>query len=185
MRYLDLTLPTPAENLALDEALLEEAESAARPTETLRIWEPSEPMVVVGRSSQAGVEVRLDRCCELGIPVLRRTSGGAAIVTGPVRRLAVGDPDYTIVDVIAGKTLDRLATISQMVTAGEVVLDESTALSMGEDIQIETWQEHSIASQTGAGGGIMMDRTAFTPTVAVVNLDTVEFTYEITINEEA
>jgi lipoate-protein ligase A len=83
VRYLDLTLPTPAENLALDEALLEEAESAGRPTETLRIWEPGEPMVVVGRSSQVGVEVRLKRCRKLGIPVLRRTSGGAAILTGP------------------------------------------------------------------------------------------------------
>ncbi len=30
MQYLDLTLPTPAENLALDEALLEEAEAADR-----------------------------------------------------------------------------------------------------------------------------------------------------------
>ena len=40
-------------------------------------------MVVVGRSSQVGVEVRRRRCHELGIPVLRRTSGGAAIVTGP------------------------------------------------------------------------------------------------------
>lgn len=83
MRYLDLTLPTPAENLALDEALLDEAESASRPTETLRIWEPREPMVVVGRSSQVDVEVRLERCRKLGIPVLRRSSGGATIVTGP------------------------------------------------------------------------------------------------------
>ena len=83
VRYLDLTLPTPAENLALDEALLDEAENAARPTETLRIWEPREPMVVVGRSSQVDVEVRLNRCRKLGIPILRRTSGGAAIVTGP------------------------------------------------------------------------------------------------------
>jgi len=49
MRYLDLTLPTPAENLALDEALLEEAERAGRATETLRVWEPREPIVVVGR----------------------------------------------------------------------------------------------------------------------------------------
>jgi hypothetical protein len=32
MRYLDLTLPTPEENLALDEALLDAAERAARPT---------------------------------------------------------------------------------------------------------------------------------------------------------
>jgi len=50
MRYLDLTLPSPAENLALDEALLEEAEASGRPTETLRLWEPRQPAVVVGRS---------------------------------------------------------------------------------------------------------------------------------------
>jgi lipoate---protein ligase len=76
-------LPTAAENLALDEALLEEAEAAGEPTETLRFWEPNEPLVVVGRSSQADAEVRSADCRELGIPVLRRTSGGAAIVAGP------------------------------------------------------------------------------------------------------
>lgn len=83
MRYLDLTLPTAAENLALDEALLDEAEASPRPLETLRLWEPATPMVVVGRSSRATEEVHLDVCQQHGIPVLRRSSGGAAIVTGP------------------------------------------------------------------------------------------------------
>ena len=83
MRYLDLTLPTAVENLALDEALLDETEASETPDETLRLWEPRQPMVVVGRSSQFGVEVRLDACRTLGIPVLRRPSGGAAIVAGP------------------------------------------------------------------------------------------------------
>ena len=31
----------------------------------------------------------------------------------------------------------------------------------------------------------MMDRNVLSPTVSVVNLDTVEFTYQITFNEEA
>jgi len=83
MRYLDLTLPTPEGNLALDEALLEEAEAAGRPMETLRVWEAREPAVVVGRSSRVEREVNQDTCRELGIPVLRRVSGGAAVVTGP------------------------------------------------------------------------------------------------------
>jgi lipoate---protein ligase len=83
MRYLDLTLPTAAENLALDEALLETAEAAARPAETLRFWEPAAPAVVLGRSSHLTNEVFLDACRAHGVPVLRRTSGGAAIVTGP------------------------------------------------------------------------------------------------------
>jgi lipoate-protein ligase A len=83
MRYLDVTLPTPAENLALDEALLEEAERGAQAMETLRLWEPTEPMVVVGRSSRIDVEVDREECGRRGIPILRRSSGGAAIVTGP------------------------------------------------------------------------------------------------------
>jgi lipoate---protein ligase len=83
MRLLDLTLPTPDENLALDEALLDEAEAACQPTETLRLWEPLAPMVVVGRSSKIAAEVHVDACCRRGIPILRRTSGGAAILTGP------------------------------------------------------------------------------------------------------
>jgi lipoate---protein ligase len=83
MQYLDLTLPTAAENLALDEALLEEAETSAAPRETLRLWEPRQALVVVGRSSRAADEVRLDVCRDLKIPVLRRVSGGATVVAGP------------------------------------------------------------------------------------------------------
>ena len=83
MTLLDLTLPTAAENLALDEALLDEAEASSAGCETLRLWEPKEPAVVIGRSSQAAIEVRLDACRELAVPVLRRASGGAAVVTGP------------------------------------------------------------------------------------------------------
>jgi len=83
MRYLDLTLPGAAENLALEEALLEEAESADSATETLRLWEPARPMVVLGRSSKIEDEVDLAACGDLGIPVLRRVSGGAAVLTGP------------------------------------------------------------------------------------------------------
>ena len=67
MRYLDLTLPTPAENLALDEALLEAAEQSGDPGETLRVWEPDEPMVVVGRSS------RVAKRCGWRMPPPRRT----------------------------------------------------------------------------------------------------------------
>jgi lipoate-protein ligase A len=83
MRYLDLTFATPAENLALDEALLEDAERGGRPSETLRLWEPPRPMVVLGRSSRIEDEVDLEACRQSGIPVLRRISGGAAVVTGP------------------------------------------------------------------------------------------------------
>ena len=83
MWFLDLTLETPAANLALDEALLEDAELDESPREVLRVWESASPMVVLGRSSQIQNEVRIDRCREMGIPIVRRASGGATILTGP------------------------------------------------------------------------------------------------------
>ncbi|MEN6556776.1 MAG: lipoate--protein ligase family protein [Thermoguttaceae bacterium] len=83
MRCLEITRPTAAENLALDEALLDEAEQADDPLETLRFWESPEPAVVVGRSSRINAEVRRDACRADGVPIFRRPSGGAAVVIGP------------------------------------------------------------------------------------------------------
>jgi lipoate---protein ligase len=82
MLLYDLTLDTPEENLALDEALLEEAEAAEQPVEYLRLWESKAPLVVLGRSSQVAAEVKLSACRQRGVPILRRASGGAAIVAG-------------------------------------------------------------------------------------------------------
>ena len=86
-RLLDLTLDTAEENLALDEALLLEAEAAAAAdvphAEVLRIWEPVRPLVVVGRGSRISREVNVAACHRDGVPILRRTSGGAAIVAAP------------------------------------------------------------------------------------------------------
>lgn len=83
MRRLLLTLPTPAENLALDEALLDLAEEEGSQAEFVRVWESPDPVVVVGRASRVNQEVDLKACDARGIPVLRRSSGGAAIVAGP------------------------------------------------------------------------------------------------------
>jgi lipoate-protein ligase A len=83
MRLLDLTLDTPEENLALDEAILEEAEQTGDRVETLRLWESPQPFVVLGRSSRITVEVNEDACRRRGMPILRRCSGGASVVAGP------------------------------------------------------------------------------------------------------
>jgi lipoate-protein ligase A len=83
MRRLDLTLPTGAENVALDEALLEWAESEDPAWEFLRLWESPQPAVVVGRSSRVPQEVNVDACRAQQVSIIRRPSGGAAIVAGP------------------------------------------------------------------------------------------------------
>lgn len=88
MRLLELSLATPEENLALDEALLEQAERNAKETEEnswelLRLWELNQYCVVVGRSSKISQEVNLATAQEDGCKVLRRGSGGSSVVVGP------------------------------------------------------------------------------------------------------
>ncbi|QDV76139.1 lipoate--protein ligase family protein [Botrimarina mediterranea] len=72
------TAATPELNLALDESLLLGDDS-----DHLRFWEPGHPFVVLGRSSSYDDEVAVETCGELRVPILRRVSGGATIVTGP------------------------------------------------------------------------------------------------------
>ena len=83
MQFLDLTLPTMAENLALDEALLEMTDALPGGGETLRVWQATCPSVVLGRSSRYGDEVKLEEATRRAIPIFRRVSGGATVVVGP------------------------------------------------------------------------------------------------------
>lgn len=79
MQLIDLTYDDPHGNLALDEALLVKADHP----ETLRFWRPAAPVVVAGRSSHIEQEINASACQAAGVPILRRVSGGATIVTGP------------------------------------------------------------------------------------------------------
>jgi lipoate-protein ligase A len=83
MYQLRLTLPTPAENVALDEALLEAGEAGLLAGGVLRLWESPDYFVVLGRSSDPQIEVNRDACRRQGVPVLRRASGGGTVLAGP------------------------------------------------------------------------------------------------------
>ena len=90
MKYLDVTFADPRRNLACDEALGDNFDAAGG-GEVLRLWEPSGYFVVVGYSNRASAEVNVAACEERGIPILRRFSGGGAVVQGP------GCLNYTLV----------------------------------------------------------------------------------------
>jgi lipoate-protein ligase A len=79
---LELTLPLPVENLALDEALLEELYER-RGNPVLRFWESDRHFVVLGRASCVADDVDLAACHEDGLPILRRASGGGTVLQGP------------------------------------------------------------------------------------------------------
>ncbi|MGC8639036.1 MAG: lipoate--protein ligase family protein [Isosphaeraceae bacterium] len=81
---IDLTLPTVAENLALDEALLLNAENSPfRIQGVLRFWEAPDFAVVLGASRRLAQDVHLEACHADLVPIFRRTSGGGTVVIGP------------------------------------------------------------------------------------------------------
>ena len=82
MNFCDLTLASPQENLACDEVLLDLAEIGAI-GEVLRVWEPALYFVVLGYANKAAREVNLPFCKHHNIPVLRRCTGGGAVLQGP------------------------------------------------------------------------------------------------------
>jgi lipoate---protein ligase len=82
MKYLDRTFSTPEENLACDETLLEACE-ADPACETLRFWEPHTHFIVLGLSNRINQSVRLQACQDRTVPILRRITGGGAILQGP------------------------------------------------------------------------------------------------------
>jgi lipoate-protein ligase A len=82
MIQCDLSLPTAAENLACDEALLDLCEEGLG-NEILRFWEPDQYFVVLGYANLARTEVHLPYCRQNSIPILRRCTGGGTVLQGP------------------------------------------------------------------------------------------------------
>lgn len=82
MKFLPLTLPSPEENLACDEALLDAVEQGEC-DEVLRVWSALSYFVVVGYSNRVETEVNVAFCQSHGVPILRRCTGGGAILQGP------------------------------------------------------------------------------------------------------
>lgn len=82
MHFLDLTLPSLAENLALDEALLLRAEEGEG-GEALRLWTWPNFAVVLGAGGVIVDDVHEIQCETDGIPIARRSSGGGTVLLGP------------------------------------------------------------------------------------------------------
>jgi lipoate-protein ligase A len=80
MTFLDLTLPTLEENLALDEALLLDAEAGG--PEVLRLWEWPRHAIVLGAGGKLADDVSEDACLADGVPIARRSSGGGTVLLG-------------------------------------------------------------------------------------------------------
>jgi lipoate-protein ligase A len=80
-RLLDTGARSAAENMAMDEVLLEWKSAETIPN-TLRFLQFSNPTVLVGHHQSVEEEVRLDYCRAHGIEINRRLTGGGALYWG-------------------------------------------------------------------------------------------------------
>jgi lipoate-protein ligase A len=81
MMFVGLTLPNLADNLALDEALLFQAETG-QSADILRLWEWPALAVVLGASCRLEQDVDEPACQAENVPILRRSSGGGTVLLG-------------------------------------------------------------------------------------------------------
>jgi lipoate-protein ligase A len=136
MKYFDLTLPSPAENLACDEALLDLCDEQ-NGAEILRCWEPAEPFVVLGYANRVASEADLSVCDALGIPILRRCSGGGTVLQAPGclnYSLILRIPDSGPLQTIAGTNrfiLEKHRAVLQSLLQGEVEVRGHTDMVLG------------------------------------------------------
>ncbi|MHB1004748.1 MAG: lipoate--protein ligase family protein [Chloroflexota bacterium] len=87
-----------AENLALDEEMTARATPEDR--SVLRLWWGGTPAVVAGNSENLDVVADLDACARLGVPVLRRkTGGGTVLQTADVLNYSLTAPGAKLLDV--------------------------------------------------------------------------------------
>jgi lipoate-protein ligase A len=135
IHFLDLTLPSAAENVALDEALLVEAEEGRGPS-VLRVWELPHPAIVLGASCRLLENVEVDRSQMDRVEIARRSSGGGTVVIGPGALnfsviLPIGaHPELSNVEnaqrFVLGRTLEairRAGVDAEMLGSGDLTLN--------------------------------------------------------------
>ena len=102
-------------NMARDSGLLAACGQGDIPP-TLRLYGWSEPSITIGYSQNAEAELDLDRCREMGVPVVRRPTGGRAL-------LHYKELTYSVVAPVSlapfrGGLKATFATVSQALLAG-------------------------------------------------------------------
>ncbi|MGH2537530.1 MAG: adenylate/guanylate cyclase domain-containing protein, partial [Candidatus Promineifilaceae bacterium] len=65
----------------------------------------------------------------------------ASVAAGPVLRCVAGDPEDTLVDAIAGQTVQRLAAGEHLAARGEVLLDAAAAATLGDGARLREWRQ--------------------------------------------
>lgn len=134
-----------AENMAVDEALLEAvAQGGAGPVLRLYRWEP--PTVTLGYFQRGPDVVNLDACRDLGLAVVRRCTGGRAVLHDREVTYAVVSPERS--GVFPGGILENYKVIAGVL--------RRTLESFGLPAEMAPGRSH------GAGGEGVQQSACFT-----------------------
>lgn len=168
MHFLNLTLDSTSENLALDEALLDRAEdhwqaqpSGATPDEwdageVARLWQPDRYAVILGRGSKVAEEVNQEYCQQNQIPIYRRHSGGASVVIGP------GSMLYSVILSLAGRPeLRDLSRAHHHVMSRIQQAVQRTTASTGGEVTVQGICDLTLAHQKVSGNSLKVARNHF------------------------
>lgn len=85
-----------------------------------------------------------------------------AVAVGPARRFEVGDPDIQIIDVLAGRTLDDVASAEKMAEKNEVVVTQQVIEALDGAANAAIWRVDEV---TGAQFAVV-DELAIHPATA-------------------
>jgi len=86
-----------------------------------------------------------------------------SVASGAVRRFLVGDPDMLVLDVLAGKTIARMADGEHIAQKGEVIVDEPTAALLSDSCTIGEWRDEPRTGQRFAAISALTEGAAPTP----------------------
>lgn len=132
MEYLDLSFPTPAENLACDEALLDWREQKGG-NGILRFWQSPETFVVVGYANKIQAEVNVAQCEAEKIPIFRRCSGGGTVLQG------AGCLNYALIlEIAPNSPLSEISSANKYIMDRNLLAIQSIAGSLSIKVQGHT-----------------------------------------------
>jgi len=77
-----------------------------------------------------------------------------AVTAGPARRFVVGDPAIQRIDVLAGRTLDHVASAEKLAEKGEVLAGEEVVLARAEVIAVAEWRQSAAGERFAVVRGL-------------------------------
>jgi lipoate-protein ligase A len=141
MEFLDLSYPSPAANLACDEALLDLREKDGG-NGILRFWQSPETFFVVGYANKIQAEVDVARCEAEQSPIFRRCSGGGTVLQG------AGCLNYALI-----LEITENSPLSEISSANKYIMDrnrEAIESIVGESLSIRVQGHTDLAARASS-----------------------------------